>query len=384
MTEAHFQLPDTINPSNFPAKLWRMVNNPANSAIYWDNSGEAIFIDQQLFEQLILTSNSEDYDSFKTTHFSSFVRQLNLYGFRKAESVLTIHCVNNFVTSSEKNTIHHFYNPNFKRNNPALLANLKRLTVDNKAKIDSGIDVKCRPPSKNPRPGFGESSLVKRSMRGESSSLVRERKDSPHPYRRLPMGPPSGTLVPPHHLPHVGHPFAAGLSTLNQQGVRCGVNYGTPNFTGIHVRNEQFHPGFYSPAIPCYPPALTSMPHGMQTGPFMPIGYFPACYPLMNLDSNDQRSDTRNKNKEGIKKADINLDTVFQIADEVMQTQPNNNLIKIVVPEKESTSDEHTVVSDPVQTPKEALIEETKESLDKIEVMQVEISNTSDSKSCQV
>lgn len=46
--------------------------------------------------------------------------------------------------------------------------------------------------------------------------------------------------------------------------------------------------------------------------------------------------DLQNKNKHDINKSDINLDTVFQIADEVMQTPPNNNLTKIVTPEKQS------------------------------------------------
>lgn len=34
-----------------------------------------------------------------------------------------------------------------------------------------------------------------------------------------------------------------------------------------------------------------------------------------------------------MKKCDINLDTIFQIADEVMQTQPNSSLIRAVTPD---------------------------------------------------
>uniref|UniRef100_A0A3P8T1C7 HSF-type DNA-binding domain-containing protein n=1 Tax=Amphiprion percula TaxID=161767 RepID=A0A3P8T1C7_AMPPE len=76
-------LPDSINPNNFPAKLWRLVNSPANEAICWDSLGEVIVIDQQRFERQVLSPGSmspNSPDAFKTTNFSSFVRQLNLYG----------------------------------------------------------------------------------------------------------------------------------------------------------------------------------------------------------------------------------------------------------------------------------------------------------------
>ncbi|KAG7224495.1 hypothetical protein INR49_015019, partial [Caranx melampygus] len=82
-------LPDTINPNNFPAKLWRLVNNPANKAIYWDSLGQ--------------------------------------------------------------------------RDHPELVASLRRLTVDNKAKMQAGLNVNCRPPSRYMRvSGGGDSKGVKR------------------------------------------------------------------------------------------------------------------------------------------------------------------------------------------------------------------------------
>lgn len=140
----------SINRNNFPAKLWRLVNNPTNRCIYWDNPGEGVIIEQGLFEQSFLspqkTSGSEDV--FKTANFASFIRQLNLYGFRK----VTLAKVNSFTTSSiiptEENGIqHHYFNPNFKRNHPELLLNLKRLTTSNKAKIEAGLEVNSRPPN---------------------------------------------------------------------------------------------------------------------------------------------------------------------------------------------------------------------------------------------
>lgn len=48
----------------------------------------------------------------------------------------------------------------------------------------------------------------------------------------------------------------------------------------------------------------------------------------------DHSEDLKNKEKQEVKKCDMNLDTIFQIADEVMQTPPNNCLVKVVTPEK--------------------------------------------------
>uniref|UniRef100_A0A3P8VRL1 HSF-type DNA-binding domain-containing protein n=1 Tax=Cynoglossus semilaevis TaxID=244447 RepID=A0A3P8VRL1_CYNSE len=84
-------LPENINPSTFPAKLWRLVNNPASTAICWDHLGKAIVINQERFESQILSSTSspnlDNTGSFKTTNFCSFVRQLNLYGFKKISPI---------------------------------------------------------------------------------------------------------------------------------------------------------------------------------------------------------------------------------------------------------------------------------------------------------
>lgn len=48
----------------------------------------------------------------------------------------------------------------------------------------------------------------------------------------------------------------------------------------------------------------------------------------------EHNQDLQNKETQEVKKCDVNLDTIFQIADEVMQTPPNNCLVKAVTPEK--------------------------------------------------
>lgn len=161
-------LPESINPNNFPAKLWRLVNNPVNEAIRWDRNGLVIVIDQRLFEEQILSpSNSssssssalDNKDTFKTTNFSSFVRQLNLYGFKKADDNMRDCC------HADQVQFHYFYHANFKRNHPELVASLRRLTVLNKAKIQAGLEVKNRGPSRYLRySDEGRDKDVKRGM----------------------------------------------------------------------------------------------------------------------------------------------------------------------------------------------------------------------------
>ena len=67
---------------SFPEKLWWIVNNPKRGEIHWNAQGTTIVIPStQKFVAGILNSPSSAL--FKTKNFASFVRQLNLYGFRK-------------------------------------------------------------------------------------------------------------------------------------------------------------------------------------------------------------------------------------------------------------------------------------------------------------
>lgn len=104
------------SPNHFSFKLWRLVNNPLKRSIFWDSRGEAVVINRQLFEREVLSPDPcslENTDAFKTTNFSTFVRQLNLYGFKKVAAV-------NQDELPEANcstcTYYHFLNPTFKQN----------------------------------------------------------------------------------------------------------------------------------------------------------------------------------------------------------------------------------------------------------------------------
>ncbi|TSM85980.1 Heat shock factor protein 5 [Bagarius yarrelli] len=127
-----------INPNSFPGKLWQLVNDPEIGSICWDASGTVIIIHQQRFvSEVLLYQTKRTNEYFKTKDFTSIVRQLNLYGFRKLRLVsdASEHQPDCF---SVRHQPHHFHNPNFERDKPELLVNLKRLTLANKAKLALG------------------------------------------------------------------------------------------------------------------------------------------------------------------------------------------------------------------------------------------------------
>lgn len=66
----------------FPAVLWRLVNSCGTGAIAWEGDGSSIRIDKIKFENEYLNKPT----FFKTKNFQSFIRQLNIYGFRKLPS----------------------------------------------------------------------------------------------------------------------------------------------------------------------------------------------------------------------------------------------------------------------------------------------------------
>ena len=64
----------------FLGKLYQMVSDPAAGAVSWAPAGDALVVnDVETFAQVMLPLY------FKHSNFSSFVRQLNTYGFKKVD-----------------------------------------------------------------------------------------------------------------------------------------------------------------------------------------------------------------------------------------------------------------------------------------------------------
>uniref|UniRef100_A0A8C5G5D3 HSF-type DNA-binding domain-containing protein n=1 Tax=Gouania willdenowi TaxID=441366 RepID=A0A8C5G5D3_GOUWI len=108
---------DSIDKKLFPAKLWSLVNDPADNSIFWDSRGEEVIINHFLFEKEVLSQGCGLPDTFKSFH-----RQLNLYSFKKVNG------------NGTKMGCGHFSNPNFKRGYPELVHQLTRNTVKNRLK----------------------------------------------------------------------------------------------------------------------------------------------------------------------------------------------------------------------------------------------------------
>ncbi|GFU22049.1 uncharacterized protein NPIL_26601 [Nephila pilipes] len=95
----------------FPEILWSIVNDERINAVKWNLTGDKICVNYDLMRDEILNNNS----IFKTNSPSSFVRQLNLYGFRKCKGY-----------REYSKTIHKYENPLFLKGRKDLLDKMKR------------------------------------------------------------------------------------------------------------------------------------------------------------------------------------------------------------------------------------------------------------------
>ncbi|XP_077001180.1 heat shock factor protein 3-like [Tamandua tetradactyla] len=100
----------------FLTKLWTLVNDPmTDDVIGWSENGQSFYIvDEQTFAKELLPKY------FKHNNTSSFVRQLNMYGFRK------VIALENEMTGQEKKVAMEFQHQFFRKGETNLLEQIKR------------------------------------------------------------------------------------------------------------------------------------------------------------------------------------------------------------------------------------------------------------------
>ncbi|KAI8636453.1 HSF-type DNA-binding-domain-containing protein [Parasitella parasitica] len=106
--------------STFISKLFSMVSDRRNQhLISWNPSGSSFLVcNATRFAQEVLPEH------FKHSNFSSFVRQLNMYGFHKINKSPRGQRGNN------ENEIWEFSHPKFQRGRPDILEGIKRKAMD--------------------------------------------------------------------------------------------------------------------------------------------------------------------------------------------------------------------------------------------------------------
>ena len=104
----------------FPGKLWGLVNSCETGAISWGDTGTTILIHTGKFTMEYLTSKNP---TFITKNMNSFIRQLNLYGFRKIGNNVKLSTVG---CNIDKIILLEFMNINFVKCRPDLLLQMKR------------------------------------------------------------------------------------------------------------------------------------------------------------------------------------------------------------------------------------------------------------------
>ncbi|XP_054422591.1 heat shock transcription factor, X-linked member 3-like [Pteronotus mesoamericanus] len=103
----------------FPTKLWRIVEDEAFTSVRWSDKGDTVIIEHDLFQRQILDLRGAE-KIFEFDSLKSFIRLINLYGFCKIRPSKPSLCY------SGTRRLMIYRNPNFQRNKPSLMKNIKR------------------------------------------------------------------------------------------------------------------------------------------------------------------------------------------------------------------------------------------------------------------
>ncbi|PRD20397.1 UNVERIFIED_CONTAM: Heat shock factor protein 2 [Trichonephila clavipes] len=128
----------------FQFKLWRVVNRCQTNSVRWSETGDSIIFNFSKFKKEYLDPNN---DFCKSDNISSFIRQLNLYGFRKMIDLTH--------TTQYSNGDKEYLNPYFVKGRPDLLHQVARNSLRSSVKV-SPILKKDKPGDNEKRNGNKE------------------------------------------------------------------------------------------------------------------------------------------------------------------------------------------------------------------------------------
>ncbi|ELK24793.1 Heat shock transcription factor, Y-linked, partial [Myotis davidii] len=101
---------------SFPRKLWKIVEDDTVTSVHWSDDGDTLIIEENLFKREILCRRGEE-KIFESNKLRSFIRLLNLHGFRKIRPGDSSVCF-------PGNKMMIYQNCNFQRDKPWLLENI--------------------------------------------------------------------------------------------------------------------------------------------------------------------------------------------------------------------------------------------------------------------
>lgn len=77
-----YNVGENIFGLSFPRRLWRIVEDTTFTSVCWNDDGDTVIIDEDLFQREILHRRGPER-IFETDSLKGFIRLMNLYGFSK-------------------------------------------------------------------------------------------------------------------------------------------------------------------------------------------------------------------------------------------------------------------------------------------------------------
>uniref|UniRef100_A0A8C8R512 HSF-type DNA-binding domain-containing protein n=1 Tax=Pelusios castaneus TaxID=367368 RepID=A0A8C8R512_9SAUR len=240
----------------FPKKLWKIVESDQFKSLWWDDDGNCVVINEELFKKEVLERRGP-LRIFETDCMKSFIRQLNLYGFSKMRQ--------DFQRSTKIGALkclplQFYHNPNFKRGYPHLLVRCKRrVGIKNSPPVAFSLDQDA--PKENmqtctlrkPTVNKGLARATARIRSGYASSPTASLRPSEHATTE--DGEKLNQLAPFHVHQNNSH---ARVSTHDIDSTT------TTSATSLYhvippVPNSPFGPVMGLPAFPAMYPDLSAM-----------------------------------------------------------------------------------------------------------------------------